>query len=172
MWQLTMSRLKADGFAREYFGALAKNAQNEVYVRNKQMGSSGSSPQDRILVEPGLVLVGTMHTHPKPDDADFSWGDIARMVNDKDHVKVLQCGEEQRLLLRTGRTSDAILSQADMQTLQLKRINELTAKGKSRREAVKISAHEAAAKYGLAYYEGKNSLLKLVTSEARAATAP
>ena len=158
LWQSTVDMLPRHG-EREFSAVLVKDAHNHIRLRNGRMGGGTYSPPDRTLPETGFVIIGAAHTHPKTTDVGFSGGDIAYIIRNQDLVSLLICGEEQFMLLRTGQSTNHPLHEDKMQEENLKMIDALKLQGRSRAGAVRQSSHAMAAKFGLAYYEGKNGLL-------------
>jgi hypothetical protein len=123
-------------------------------LRNTQMDQPGGYHADRVLVDPGLVIAGDVHTHPpgKPN-LGFSGPDVATMVNEKDSVKFLFLREKQFMLLRTGSTPVNQLDSNTMRAWQLNRLIELKKNGASEESALRVTTIELSRKFGLAYYE-------------------
>jgi len=163
LWSSTVEASAKYG-PREYGATLAKDAHDQLELVNRHLGGSAGVQPDKQLV-PGSTLVATVHTHPpeKSDLPGFSGGDIARMINDRDSMKILRYRGEEFVMLRTGETSSAILSQQEMQDRQLKIRENLVKAGSSERDAARQSARLLAQEYKLAYYEGSAGKLTKVS---------
>lgn len=129
--------------------------------------SSGSFSPD-LNVASGAQVIGVFHTHPYDKseggdtDVSLSGGDAAYMINQKDPAIIAQSGDGQFMFLRTEKTP----ANVDFDTLndqQNARTSELVKGGKSFSEASQIAAKETAQKYNLAYYEGKDGVLRRVS---------
>ena len=157
-----------NGRSLEQGGTLVRDKETgevSLFVGNSK-GTSGSIALDRN-VPAGQEVLGGFHTHPYDKsegghtNVSFSGGDFAVMIIRGDSISFVQSGEGQFMLLRTPKTP-ANVDYVQLRDGQNARQLALVRTGKSFEEASRILAREAAEKYGLAYYEGKNGKLDRV----------
>jgi len=131
-------------------------------------GDGASFAPDRYVGDPDeTATLGVFHTHPYSEaeggytDVSFSGGDFAAMLNEGDAVSVVQSGDRQFMLLRTGDTPPG-LDPATVRDEVDGKFAELLEQGHDFAEASRMSAEWGARQYGMAYYEGANGTLNRV----------
>lgn len=159
------------GVAHERGGTLARDkTTGEVTLVNEGgHGSTTGTFSPKLTVDATKYeMVGAFHTHPYAAaeggmrNVAFSGGDIVGMINDGTKVEVVQSGDTQFMLVRTGETP-ASVDGVKMNTEWEARFRELQRDGKSYEEASRIAAREYAAANKIAYYEGSGGTFTRVS---------
>lgn len=154
------------GKSQEFCGTVTRDENGVVRLVNKKSGESGLCNPDRS-VPGGQKPIGIFHTHPYDaseggcTDVSLSGADGGYMINNGDELILAQSGEGQYIFARTDKTPRSVDSD-EMNKQHNARFAQLLAEGKTFSEASHIAAAETAKKYGLAYYEGKNCVLRRV----------
>jgi hypothetical protein len=163
LWGTMIKEGRKYSYNPELNALLTVDLDGKWELRNKQFGGAFASGTDRTLpFFSDLKILGSVHTHPKASDAGFSGGDVAKMVNDGDPLKILVVEGKLFLLMRTGQTSKPGLNQIALQDVQSRRMAALMKEGKSEKSALHITNVEMATQYGLAYYEGQGGTLSRI----------
>jgi hypothetical protein len=111
--------------------------------------------------EPAAAVVGLFHTHPEPGGFGFSAGDLRAVINQGSTLEVLGSGGELFLVLRTGQTP-AQVAESQVTDAYETALRRFLGAGQTPAEATRRAAAECAARWGLAYYEGKAGRLTKV----------
>lgn len=102
LWQRSIARIDG-GIVVEWGGLLEIRGEHLHLTRHVR----GTSVGLRLVVPPGSPFVGSFHTHPDPlgcTGIGFSGADFADMVNQGEHVSLVQSGQDVFMLLRTEHT--------------------------------------------------------------------
>jgi uncharacterized Zn-binding protein involved in type VI secretion len=159
------------GKSQEHGGTIVADANGNLAIVNTRGGTKGTFSPD-FTVRPGQTVVGVFHTHPYAASEgghtgiSFSGTDAASLVNGSQYhpqysIDVLQSGEKQFAYLRTEK-SPLEVGIGMTQSNHMARYGELRAQGVAPAAASQIAASDTATNLGLAYYEGRNGVLKRV----------
>lgn len=161
------NRLWGDSFpsgkSQERGGTLAfdKATGELVLVNEGGNGSTSGTFSPNLTVDTSThTMGGVFHTHPYDasegamENVPFSAGDVSGMISDGTHIEVVQSGDTQFMLVQTGTTPTSV-SAATVQSEFDAAFDKAHDAGKTFEEANQIATKDLAAKYNLAYYEGK-----------------
>jgi hypothetical protein len=155
-----------DGKSQEHGGTLVQDKNGNVTVVNKGSGTSGTFSPNRTVAA-GQTIIGIFHTHPYDESeggatgVSFSGADIAIAANQREPSYV-QSGDTQFMVMPTEETPKSI-DYSKVNAAQNKRIQELVDSGKDFSEATRTAANETAQANKMAYYEGKDGVLKRIS---------
>ncbi len=150
------------GVSQEHGGTIVKSADGTIKVINEGSGTSGTFSPNRATGR-GEKLIGIFHTHPYDASeggskgVSFSAADmsIAIAEGEADYV---DAGTHQFAIMPTGETP--AVSHAAMQTEWNAAFAAAAKKGLGFEAATRATALELAKKHKMAYYEGKDGVLK------------
>ncbi|NVD74192.1 type VI secretion system tip protein VgrG [Duganella sp. BJB1802] len=157
-----------NGRSKESGGTIVANGSGRLSLTNPSTGDSSDTYMPNLNVLGNQTVLGAFHTHPYDDteynfvDSSLSGADAAYMINNGHTIMMAQSGEGQFLFLRTAQTPATVDYDA-VSAEQNKMVEDLMSSGYEFDKATQMAARATAKKYGMAYYEGKNGTLDIVS---------